>query len=177
MKLDKTYIAVAAVVAMVGAILLGPRIWRLMDARAAAEIASDGLAAALATEAQIGSLRAASPAWLSRAKPTADVAALVQNTLRELDMPATVLAEVTPQEASIRPGSRASGIRWGEQTVLLRLAPRPLPELGTILDRWRSDHPEWSIRSIDLQATERAGASGGVGWYGATVRLTASYVE
>ena len=174
--MTRTQVILCIAFAAVGAIALTPATLRYSRAAARSEATTAGLQRAVALKQELQTLRAAAPLWMSRSRPTADVAGLLQAVVRECRLPESLLAEVTPQDAVVAPRG-TSGVRWAEQAVAVRLSPLPLADLGTFLDRWRDSHPEWIIATIDLQAQERGSDSTGGMNYSVSLRLTTSFVE
>ncbi len=151
-----------------------------------AQDASDRLAAAdrafhdaVRLEQDLHTLRAATPAWLGRRRPTADVAALLLAVLKNSGLAPETLIDVSPQDASASRVDPATGVRWGEQGISVRLGALSLPDLGLFLDHWRAEHPEWSVASIDMLAHvhQQGPDPPRHAAFTSTIRLVATFVE
>lgn len=137
----------------VSTLSIGAAARQLRSARLEAKRAHSSLNAVLPQVREIATLRAATPDWSNRAKPSTALAPAAAAVVASCGLPEGVLSNVAPD----------SGTRIGEgpvavtrQRATLTLLPITLPEVGRFLAAWREAEPDWTVVSIDLAPQHRA---------------------
>jgi hypothetical protein len=107
----------------------------------------------LATQArELRSLRAAAASPES-AKATPGLASRVGTALSRAGLPASCLSSLSPEAQSVQ---RLEGSRVGarRQRATLVLTSLTLPQLGSLLQTWRTDEPAWMITGVEVAAAQ-----------------------
>ena len=154
--------------AIVSAALLVPAILRSADARASVQSAALAHSRAQGAATRLAETNRAMPAWARADAPalalsprlSALLAAtgLPPSTLLSLsadgnDTPALLPSDpatpdgITPGDAPVQ---RAAPGRLVRRRASISLSGLTLPQLGSLLARWRSDAPEWIVTSLDV---------------------------
>lgn len=152
-------LAVLTVLAAAAVIVQGVRAHR---AGREADAALDRLAAARGQIRTILALRADTPEWMRRARPSlmpggaGGLAGAANECIAAAGLPQAVLASLSPStDAPIMLGPAAAapgqtGLSVHRRRAVMTLAPLTLPQVGRVLDSWRKSHADWVITSIDL---------------------------
>ena len=132
----------------------------LVKARNAAAEADRALARLAVVHQQVDvieQLRAKTPAWAQRGRPSlgqGGLATAVNDVLAAAGVPASTLSSLSPAAESfvgIAGGSgEDSAMTAFRRRAVLTLAPVTLPQTGAVLQAWREAHPDWTIASVDL---------------------------
>ncbi len=92
------------------------------------------------------SMRAVAPSSEWKARPTADLIAVVNRTLEADGIATSAFQSLSPEGSRVDAEDRGTRI----QSVRLVLGDLSLADLGRFLARWRREQPQWSIDRIDL---------------------------
>lgn len=143
------YLAAWTIVLSISAVALGLA-WRAFaSARDAAATQLNRREALLAQLRELERIRPVAAQWQDRKRPASNLAALLGETLAACGIPASALANVSPQpEAAAHGGAAAPRLK--RQRATLMLVPVTLPQLGAFFEAWRTREPRWTVASIDL---------------------------
>lgn len=156
----RTYlIGVAGSAALMGIVAGGS--W-LAGRRTALE-ASETLARSTADDIRtVLSLRTQRDRALFEPQGDANLTKLVRTALKESNVPESAFVSLSPEGSGTPLGSATTtGPKYVLRRSSVRLRQLRLPEIGRILDRWRSSQPLYAVTSVDL--TRVQGSRGGEG--------------
>jgi len=134
----------------------------LAAARTRAQGAEAHLAQVKADAQHVLALRSRVQTVAAGEQPRQDVFRRANETLAACGLSGVRVQSVNPGGDQSLDGTRRV------QTVRIVLEPLTLDELGTLLDRWRSDQAPWTVTGVDLAAKGAA--------YRATLTASAVYV-
>jgi hypothetical protein len=118
-------------------------------ARGGAERTEARLVAAARAGAELMELRRAAPPELRRGAPEPGIAARLGEAVARAGVPRGAVRAVTP-EAETRVGGEGAGLRRAAARVTLE--PVTVPQLGRVLQEWRTAEPSWRVAGLDLAA-------------------------
>jgi hypothetical protein len=81
-------------------------------------------------------------------RPEGGLAAKVASAMSRAGLASSILQSLSPEAQSAISGE--AGARIFRQRATLTLAGLSLPQVGKLLDAWRTAEPDWLVSSIDL---------------------------
>lgn len=137
-----------AIAAIAGVVCAG--LWRLWASTNARDAEHAAMESDRALAERLLELRSRRPRALLGGRPSEDVLVVAQRVFTDAGLSAARLKDVSPEAETLAVGG-APGEPSRSQRVRLTLDAVTLPELGVVLDRWRSLAQPWVIAQIDLQ--------------------------
>ena len=171
MKPRTTLVVLWLASAILSAALLVPALLRSAAARASVQSAALAQSRAQAAATRIAETQRALPAWARGEAPALGLSQRLSALLAATGLPPSTLlslsadgnesatplltpdADATTGDAALAPDAsshRLAPVRLVRRRASVSLSGLTLPQLGSLLARWRSDAPEWVVTSIDV---------------------------
>lgn len=169
-----TMLTSAAIFAVLGGLVISVNaLLNLRSAVLSSTIADSQLALARSTADEITALAAKAPSASLGRRPTPGIVAQVGDALVEAGLPIESLTSLEAvEDASAAPApapehaqsdianpTTTTQAQLRRQVDRLTLEPISMPQLARFLDAWRTDHPEWTITTIQISPLDGSSQS------------------
>jgi hypothetical protein len=133
-----------------------PAAWSLaadmLDARRERRALAERESRTLAAASELAALRARLPDWAARARAAEGFGARFTAALAEAGLAPSVLASLSADGETLVEGGELAGLplRPVHRRASVVLSGLTLPQVGALLNAWRTREPAWTVASIDL---------------------------